>query len=95
MRLSVASNALVCAVKTSIIVSNSSKPSWTWAFAFRELRAAAMTGSANEVGDHSGTKLARDAILSLSALPADEFLAIGGAAHAITAERWNFEEQNI
>ena len=37
-------------------------------------------------------RLARAAILSLSALPPDEFLAIGSAAHAIPRESWKFGE---
>ena len=40
----------------------------------------------------SSRKIARSAILSLSALPPDEFLAIGQAAHAIPRESWRFEE---
>lgn len=35
---------------------------------------------------------AREAILSLSALPPDEFLAIAAAAHVIPADAWRFDE---
>lgn len=37
-------------------------------------------------------KLARNAILSLSESPAEDFLAIGNAAHAIAPAAWKFEE---
>ena len=37
-------------------------------------------------------KVARGAILSLSALPPEEFLAIGSAAHAIAPAVWKFDE---
>ena len=40
----------------------------------------------------SSRKIARSAILSLSALPPDEFLAIGEAEHAIAKANWKFEE---
>ena len=40
----------------------------------------------------SSRKIARSAILSLSALPPDEFLAISEAEHAIAKANWKFEE---